>query len=93
MRSTTEQLRNAIDSGRTGEKIPGPDPAMAPLGTDDEAAGKPPSPASVELTRQIETKTRKPEQEPQEGLGAAWILVGFTAALGAALIIMWAVLR
>jgi hypothetical protein len=34
-----EQLRGRIDSGRTGDKVPYPDPAMAPLGTDDEAAG------------------------------------------------------
>jgi hypothetical protein len=28
---------------RTGDKVDRPDPAMAPLGTDDEAAGTPPS--------------------------------------------------
>jgi hypothetical protein len=93
MRSTTEQLRNEIDSGRTGEKTPGPDPAMAPLGTDDEAAGRPPSSASLELTRQHDSKTRQAEQQPQEVLGAAWILVGFTAAIAAALIILWMALR
>lgn len=37
-RQTTEQLRGAIDSGRTGEKIAVVDPAAAPLGSDDEAA-------------------------------------------------------
>lgn len=31
--------RAAIDAGHTGDKAPGLDPAMAPLGTDDEAAG------------------------------------------------------
>lgn len=34
-----EQLRSDIDSGKTGEKIGFPDPATAPLGTDDEAGG------------------------------------------------------
>ena len=34
-----EKLRGRIDSGQTGDKVPYPDPAMAPLGTDDEAAG------------------------------------------------------
>ncbi len=29
----------AIDSARTGDKIPGFDPAAAPLGTDEESAG------------------------------------------------------
>jgi len=33
-----EQLRGAIDSGRTGDKIAMTDPAAAPLGSDDEAA-------------------------------------------------------
>ena len=36
-----DQLRHAIDSGRTGDKVAYPDPAAAPLGTDDEAAGTP----------------------------------------------------
>lgn len=39
---TTEEIRTAIDSGRTGEKVRDFDPAAAPLGTDDEAAGLPP---------------------------------------------------
>ena len=38
---TVERLRRDIDAGRTGDKSPGPDPAAAPLGTDDEAAGTP----------------------------------------------------
>jgi hypothetical protein len=40
---TTDQIRNAIDSGATGQKVSMPDPAAAPLGTDDEAAGNPPT--------------------------------------------------
>jgi hypothetical protein len=36
---TPEQLRSDIDHGRTGDKVNFPDPAAAPLGTDDEAAG------------------------------------------------------
>ena len=35
------RLRADIDRGRTGDKTPGHDPAAAPLGTDDEAAGTP----------------------------------------------------
>jgi hypothetical protein len=46
---TTDELRVAIDSGRTADKIDWPDPATAPLGTDDEAAGMPPSRERVEL--------------------------------------------
>jgi hypothetical protein len=48
-RWTTSMLRIDIDTGRTGDKINWPDPAAVPLGTDDEAAGTPPSPERVEL--------------------------------------------
>jgi hypothetical protein len=37
--SDIDRLRNATDSGRTGDKVPFPDPAAAPLGTDAEAGG------------------------------------------------------
>lgn len=33
------RLKAAIDRGETGDKVAFPDPAAAPLGTDDEAAG------------------------------------------------------
>ena len=52
---TTEQLRNAIDRGATGSKVPYPDPAAAPLGTDDEAAGTAPDPESVGRAYRQET--------------------------------------
>ena len=41
---TTDQLREQIDSGQTGEKHGAVDPAAAPLGTDAEAGGTPPTP-------------------------------------------------
>jgi hypothetical protein len=37
--ATVEQLRGDIDSGRTGDKVGGFDPAAAPLGADEEAGG------------------------------------------------------
>jgi hypothetical protein len=51
---STEQLRRDIDSGRTGDKVDWPDPAMAPLETDDEAAGTPPPRERVRLARRHE---------------------------------------
>lgn len=39
---SSARLKHAIDSGDTGDKVPGFDPAAAPLGTDAEAAGAPP---------------------------------------------------
>lgn len=43
------RLRHAIDTGRTRDKVPGLDPAAAPLGTDDESAGTRP-PLGAETT-------------------------------------------
>jgi len=63
----------SCDSGRTGDKVSAPDPAMAPLGADDEAAGTPPSPAAIALTRRMES-SRPHQSEPRTGLGHAWML-------------------
>lgn len=63
--ATVEQLRAVIDRGETGEKTPSSDPATAPLGTDDEAAGTRHDP---DITAQmIETETEKapPPQLPR----------------------------
>lgn len=46
---TVDQLRDRLDRGLTGEKIPHPDPALAPLGTDAEAGGQPPTRAELKL--------------------------------------------
>jgi hypothetical protein len=57
-----DQLRHDIDRGRTGDKVDFPDPAAAPLGTDAEAAGRPPSAAeiSAELASNGPTIPRQP---------------------------------
>ena len=44
---TVDQLRKEIDRGQAGDKAPGVDPAAAPLGTDDEAGGNPPTPRAA----------------------------------------------
>ena len=51
-------LKGDIDTGRTGDKNEVFDPGLSPLGTDDEAAGTPPSAARVERARMQETKWR-----------------------------------
>ena len=51
---TTAQLRDDIDHGRTGDKVKVSDPAAAPLGTDEEAAGTPPSGEAVRQAREYE---------------------------------------
>ncbi|ACL56193.1 hypothetical protein [Methylobacterium nodulans] len=56
--STSAQLKADIDSGRTGDKTEVFDPGLAPLGTDDEAAGHPPSPEQVAQARRSEGDAR-----------------------------------
>jgi hypothetical protein len=62
-RPQTGTLRQAIDSGKTGDKVPAADPAAAPLGTDAEAAGTPVprDVAEAEKRRQEETARDLPE--------------------------------
>ena len=75
------ELREAIDAGRTGDKVPGSDPATVPLGTDDEAAGTPPTPA--EVSRALRQETAGPQvRPPREHMGAAWVLVAVTVLVG-----------
>lgn len=45
--TTVQELKGAIDSGRTGDKRASDDLGAAPLGTDDEAAGTPDTPDRV----------------------------------------------
>jgi hypothetical protein len=82
---TLDHLRADIDSGRTGDKVAAPDPAMASLGTDDEAAGTPPSSDAIALTQRLET-SRPDEARPQTGLGHAWILVAVVVMFASALV-------
>jgi hypothetical protein len=86
-RDTAEQLRHDIDSGRTGDKIPAADPATAPLGTDDEAAGTRARPDWVALARRIETSGPQLVPERHSGLGHTWIVVAIIAALAVVLVV------
>ena len=52
----TARLRADIDSGRTGDKVAMSDPAAAPLGTDDEAAGTPPPGHAMAAARAAEAR-------------------------------------
>lgn len=45
------RTRETIDGGCTGDKVPGFDPAAAPLGTDAESAGTPPPAAPARVVR------------------------------------------
>jgi hypothetical protein len=49
--ATPSQLKEDIDSGRTRDKVAVFDPAAAPLGTDEEAAGTPTPGWAIEAER------------------------------------------
>ena len=51
---TAANVRGDIQKGRTGDKVPGFDPAAAPMETDAEAAGTQPPPPSGDARRTAE---------------------------------------
>ena len=55
-RETAAKLRGEIDRGATGDKAPGLDPAAAPMETDAEAGGTPPSSREIEQALQDERR-------------------------------------
>ncbi|RVU18177.1 hypothetical protein [Methylobacterium oryzihabitans] len=68
-RPTSAQLKADIDSGRTGDKVPVFDPGLSPLGTDDEAAGHPPTQERVALARASESHANRTEPAGVRGAG------------------------
>lgn len=79
----TAQLKADIDSGRTNDKVAWSDPAASPLGTDDEAAGTPPSAARVSMARASEVD-RTPQKEETRGLGPWLWAVGIVVLIAVA---------
>jgi hypothetical protein len=90
--STIEQLRSDIDHGHTGDKVYGSDPAAAPLGADEEAAGTPISAKVITDARQAEGAKHSYAPRPNRGLGAAWVLVLFAVTMAVGLV-TWVLLR
>lgn len=85
------RLRDRIDRGASGDKVAFQDPAAAPLGTDDEAAGTPPSAVQVSTAMQQEAgrsakADRKRGPADMQGAGSrprAWLIVTAILALAA----------
>ena len=69
---TTDDLRMDLDRGVTGDKIPGSDPAAAPLGTDDEAAGTPPTRREIDL--EARDRTVLPHTEAPRNHRLPWVV-------------------
>ena len=64
---TADRLRKDIDRGRSGDKSDYPDPAAAPLGTDAEAGGDPPSEEQLRIAREAEVRRRPSERDETSG--------------------------
>ena len=75
-----DELRHAVDSGRTGDKVAYPDPAAAPLGTDAEAGGIPPTPADVELDARLSGKLWDPPGQDRGFLTCVAAIAVFSIA-------------
>lgn len=90
------QLKADIEQGRTGDKVQMSDPGLSPLGTDDEAAGTPPTPERVAAARAYETRERWPEGkadnpalQPRTG-PALPLFIGLIVLIGAIfLALLW----
>lgn len=80
-----DQLRAAIDSGATGDKVAFPDPAAAPLGTDAEAAGA--SPSSAERDQAFSAEVAPRRRGPSRKGGALSMMLGFLGLIAVAAVI------
>jgi hypothetical protein len=80
-----EKLRTDIHRGRTRDRVPVSDLAMAPLGTDEEAAGTPLTAQQIAETRRLEVSHPR-RLSHQQGLGPAWLLIGFIVIFSIVLI-------
>lgn len=78
-----DQLRAAIDSGKTGDKVAFPDPAAAPLGTDAEAGGAPPAAGELHQAYTAEAGSTS-RGSPRRGGRALPALLGFLGLIAVA---------
>ena len=90
--STVAQLKDDIASGRTGSKTATADPGLSPLGTDDEAGGRPNDPAVVAAARRQET-ARSFEREPDPGKPIGKWIIPATVVVVIALVALVLFLR
>lgn len=63
--SNPAQVRGDIQRGLTGDKRNGFDPAMAPMESDDEAAGTPMTPEQIELARTDQVQGAPDQSAPE----------------------------
>jgi hypothetical protein len=87
--ATTAQLRDDIDRGRTGDKVDFPDPAAAPLGTDEEAAGTPPASVDISRARDLERRT-PPRGLASQGAEMRFVILAAVVAAAPGVILAFA---
>jgi hypothetical protein len=81
MGPTTGKLKHDIDRGRSGDKVDFIDPAVAPLGTDEEAAGTPPPADAIAQAYKHEISHNRVSSERKDSDHAVAIYVGIIAAI------------
>ncbi len=89
--ANVDQLRHDIDTGRTSDKVNASDPAVAPLGTDDEAAGTSLDPRVIAALREDELQLgaltrRSLLAQPHARTTIPWLLAGAYASAFASLV-------
>lgn len=70
------RLRDHIDRGGSADKVAAIDPAAAPLGTDAEAAGTPPTPDEVAMAREAEAHRASPARNPRKPASQSHVAMG-----------------
>lgn len=65
--TSSSRLRRILDAGKGRDKVAYPDPAAAPLGTDDEAAGTPITEMQAQMALKHETRDRS--EGKKDGIG------------------------
>ncbi|WP_131116914.1 hypothetical protein [Lichenihabitans psoromatis] len=93
--STVAQLKQDIDSGRTGDKVSAPDPGLSSLGTDDEAAGTPNSPERIALARRQEAQPVLAASDATSKQASRWMSIGIMVIVVLAIVLgaVWVALR
>ena len=85
-----DRLRARLDRGEGSDKINFPDPAAAPLGTDDEAGGHPVTPEQAEMALRAETRGAPERREmttaPRQQVPGNWVFAAGLTVAGLVLI-------
>jgi hypothetical protein len=82
--TNASQLKHAIDSGATGDKVAVFDPSSTPLGTDAEAAGSGMTPEMAHAAYEAERMNSPPPGDPGKSRSLPIGLLAFLASLALA---------